>query len=179
MDRISKKSIQSNNDDKTKTTTTETTTSTPKLKLKPKNRANTRAIAGGVTTIALIALGVVVAGAVGAYAFTSIGQNKAGLKGDVVDVKLVRSGTAAATLSAVVKNVGDVSITTASISLQGGPTGSSVTISNIAPGQTMSGSVNIASGITAPGTVYTVLATFTGQGGQTMTDTFNVTVEGV
>jgi hypothetical protein len=178
MDRISEKSIQSNNDDKTKTTTTETTTSTPKLKLKPKNRANTRAIAGGVTTIALIALGVVIAGAVGAYAFTSIGQNKTGLKGDVVDVKLVRSGTAAV-LSAVVKNVGDVSITTASISLQGGPTGSSVTINNIASGQTMSGSTSIASGITAPGSIYTATATFTGQNGQTTTDTFNVTVEGI
>jgi hypothetical protein len=146
---------------------------------KHEDRKNYRAIAGGVTTIALIALGIVVAGAVGAYTFTSIGQNKAGLKGDVVDVKLVRGSTGAATLAVTVKNIGDVSITTASVSLNGGPTGSSVTINNIAPGQTMSGSVNIASGITAPGSIYTVTATFIGQNGQTMTDTFNVTVEGV
>lgn len=138
-----------------------------------------RAIAGGVTTIALIALGIVIAGAVGAYAFTSMNQSKGGLKAMIESAEIVRSGASGAgTIAVTMKNVGDVAITSASINVAG-VQGASVTISDIGPGQTMSGSTNITSGLGGPGTVYTAIATFTGVNGQTMTDTFNVTVEGL
>ncbi len=138
-----------------------------------------RAIAGGVTTIMLIALAVVAGGAAAAVFAGSASSSQAGVKAIVENAEVVRNGPSGMGMWAVtVKNVGTAHITSATIALTDVPL-STITINDMAPGHTKSGSVNFGSGLGAPGTTYRATATYTGVGGATATETFIVTVGGV
>lgn len=137
-----------------------------------------RAIAGGVTAIALIAVGVVVAAVAGAYAFSTSNNAQGGIKAIIENVELVRDSSGAGTLVATVKNNGGVHISSATVSVSG-VTGASITINDIAPGQTRSGTASVTAanmGSNVAGTVLTGTVTYTGPNGTTATDTFTVTV---
>lgn len=148
----------------------------------PKARKPTkdyRAIAGGVTTIMLIALAVVAAGAVAAAFAGSSSTSQSGVKAIIENAEVVRNGPSGMGMWAVtVKNAGSVHINSASIALTDISV-STIAINDIAPGQTKSGSVNFGSGLGAPGTTYRATATYTGAGGATAIETFIVTVGGV
>ncbi len=138
-----------------------------------------RGIAGGVTTIMLIALAVVAAGAVAAAFAGSSSTSQSGVKAIIENAEVVRNGPSGMGMWVVtVKNTGTVHITSAAVALTDISV-STITISDIAPGQTKSGSVNFGSGLGAPGTTYRATATYTGAGGATATEAFIVTVGGV
>lgn len=138
-----------------------------------------RAIAGGVTTIMLIALAVVAAGAVAAAFAGSSSTSQSGVKAIIENAEVVRNGPSGMGMWVVtVKNTGTVHITSAAVALTDVSV-STITVSDITPGQTKSGSVNFGSGLGAPGTTYRATATYTGAGGATATETFIVTVRGV
>ncbi|HEX7033017.1 MAG TPA: hypothetical protein VF172_08460 [Nitrososphaera sp.] len=138
-----------------------------------------RAIAGGITTIALIAVAVVVAAAAGAYAFNTANNAQGGIKAVIENVELIRDSTGAGTFVATVKNNGGVHISSAAVSIPS-VTGASITINDIAPGQTKSGTASVTAanmGSSVAGTVLTGTVTYTGPDGTTATDTFSVTVK--
>lgn len=138
-----------------------------------------RGIAGGITTIMLIALAVVAAGAVAAAFAGSSNASQSGVKVIIENAGVVRNGPSGMGMWVVtVKNTGTVHISSAAVALTDVSV-STITISDIAPGQTKSGSVNFGSGLGAPGTTYRATATYTGAGGATATETFIVTVRGV
>lgn len=142
-------------------------------------RKDYRAIAGGITSIMLIALAVVAAGAVAAEFAGSSNTSQSGVKAIMENAQVVRNGSSGMGMWVVtIKNVGTVHITSATIGLTDVST-SSITINDIAPGQTKSGSVNFGSGLGAPGTTYRGTAIYTGAGGATATEAFIVTVVGV
>lgn len=146
---------------------------------KPEARRDYRAIAGGITTIMLIALAVVAAGAVAAAFAGNSNTSQSGVKAIIENAEVVRNGSSGMGMWAVtVKNAGAVHITSAAVALTN-VGASTITINDIAPGQTKSGSVNFGSGLGAPGTTYGATATYTGAGGATATETFIVTVRGV
>ena len=137
-----------------------------------------RAIAGGITTIALIAVAVVIAAVAGAYAFNTSSSAQGGVRAAIESVELIRDGTGAGTFVATVKNNGGVHISSASLSIPS-VNGASITINDINSGQTKSGSTSIAAADMASNVAGTVLvgtATYTGSDGGTATDTFSVTV---
>ncbi|HXG08073.1 MAG TPA: hypothetical protein VNI77_12195 [Nitrososphaera sp.] len=137
-----------------------------------------RAIAGGITTIALIAVAVVIAAVAGSYAFNTSSTAQGGIRAVIENAELIRDGTGAGTFVATVKNNGGVHIETASISIPG-VTGATVTINDIASGQTKSGSASISAANmvnNVAGTVLVGTATYTGPDGGTATETFSVTV---
>ena len=146
---------------------------------KPTAAKGYRAIAGGVTTIMLIALAVVAAGAVAAAFAGSSSTSQSGVKAIIENAEVVRNGPSGMGMWVVtIKNTGTVHITSAAVALTDVSV-STITISDIAPGQTKSGSVNFGSGLGAPGTTYRATATYTGAGGATATEAFIVTVGGV
>jgi hypothetical protein len=146
---------------------------------KPRASKGYKAIAGGVTTIMLIALAVVAAGAVAAAFAGSSSTSQSGVKAIIENAEVVRNGPSGMGMWVVtVKNTGTVHITSAAVALTDVGV-STITINDIAPGQTKSGSVNFGSGLAAPGTTYRSTATYTGAGGATATEAFIVTVGGV
>ena len=141
-------------------------------------RGERRAIAGGITTIALIAVAVVIAAVAGSYAFNTSSTAQGGIRAVIENVELIRDSAGAGTFVATVKNNGGIQINSASISIPS-VTGATVTISDIAPGQTKSGSASITTENMddyVTGTVLVGTATYTGSDGGTSTDTFSVIV---
>ncbi len=139
---------------------------------------NKRAIAGGITTIALIAVAVVIAAVTGSYAFNTSSSAQGGIRAAIENIELIRDSAGAGTFVTTVKNNGGIHINSASISIPS-VTGATITINDIAPGQTKSGSASISAvnmGDNVTGTVLVGTATYTGSDGGTATDTFSVTV---
>lgn len=145
---------------------------------KTKAMAKKRALSNGIVTIALVAVGVVIAAAAGAYAYNASSSAQGGIKATLESVDLIRDSSGAGTFVATVKNNGGVHISSAAVSIPS-VTGASITINNIAPGQTGSGTATITAanmGSNVAGTVLTGTVTYTGADGTTSTDTFSVTV---
>ncbi len=137
-----------------------------------------RAIAGGITTIALIAVAVAIAAVAGSFAFNTSSTAQGGIRAVIENIELIRDSAGAGTFVTTVKNNGGIHINSASISIPS-VTGATITINDIAPGQTKSGSASISAvnmGDNVTGTVLVGTATYTGSDGGTATDTFSVTV---
>jgi hypothetical protein len=137
-----------------------------------------RAIAGGITAIALIAVAVVIAAVAGAYAFNTSSTAQGGIRAIIENVELIRDSSGAGTFVATVKNNGGIHINSATVSIPS-VTGATITINDIASGQTKSGSASISAanmGGNVTGTVLVGTATYTGSDGGTATDTFSVIV---
>lgn len=142
-----------------------------------RNYKQRRAISNGITTLALIGLAVAVVAGV-AMAYASAQNNvKGGLQVAVQESRLVKSSNGA-TWSIVLKNPGNVAIssTTATLLDVPGPT-LAINTGAISPGQTASGvNTNIPASIVV-GTTYRITISATGADGSNTSTTFNVVAE--
>ncbi len=162
-------------DNNTTSTSTQHSDSKERKAVRSKTR---RAISGGVTAIALIAVAVVIAAVAGAYAFNTSSSAQGGIKATLENVDLIRDSSGAGTFVATVKNNGGVHISSAVVSIPS-VTGASITINDITSGQSKSGTASIAAAnmvSNVAGSVLTGTVTYTGPNGTTATDTFSVTV---